>query len=42
MPPHTHPRAQVLIRDRTAFETKVIPKFFKHSNLPSFVRQLNV
>jgi len=34
--------AQVLIRDRTAFETKVIPKFFKHSNLPSFVRQLNV
>ena len=32
----------VLIRDRTAFETKVIPKFFKHSNLPSFVRQLNL
>ena len=32
----------VLIRDRTAFESKVIPKFFKHSNLPSFVRQLNL
>ena len=32
----------MLIRDRTLFETKVIPKFFKHSNLPSFVRQLNV
>ena len=32
----------VLIKDRMAFETKVIPQYFKHSNLPSFVRQLNL
>ena len=31
----------VLIKDRMAFETKVIPQYFKHSNLSSFVRQLN-
>ncbi|EKX39562.1 hypothetical protein GUITHDRAFT_57770, partial [Guillardia theta CCMP2712] len=32
----------VLISDPSAFATKVIPKYFKHSNFASFVRQLNV
>jgi len=32
----------VLISDPSAFATKVIPKYFKHSNFASFVRQLNL
>jgi len=31
----------IVIQDPEAFAAKIIPNFFKHSNLPSFIRQLN-
>ncbi|EKX32901.1 hypothetical protein GUITHDRAFT_43050, partial [Guillardia theta CCMP2712] len=32
----------VLIANPHGFATKIIPQYFKHSNLASFIRQLNV
>ena len=32
----------VVIRDQTLLSTEVLPRYFKHGNVSSFVRQLNM